>query len=46
MFGVAIDVDTKKCLAVWVSEGRSRIEAYIFLRKILQYCEKQARAPW
>ncbi|HIP66830.1 MAG TPA: IS6 family transposase, partial [Candidatus Nanopusillus sp.] len=30
---VAIDVDTKECLAV--SKGRSRIEVYTFLKKIL-----------
>ena len=46
---VAIDekviklVDTKECLAVWVSEGRSRIKAYTFLRKIVQYCENKPK---
>ena len=48
---VAIDVDTKECLAVWVSEGRSKIEVYAFLRKILQYCKNKPevvvdKAPW
>ena len=26
----AIDVDTKECLAVWASEGRSSFHAYVF----------------
>ena len=48
---VAIDVDTKECLAIWVSKGRNRIEVYNFLRKILQYCKNKPevvvyKAPW
>ena len=48
---VAIDVDTKECLAVWVSEGRSRIEVYTFLKQMLQYCKNKPEivvdnAPW
>ena len=34
-----------------MAEGRSRIEAYIFLRKMLKYCENKPeivvdKAPW
>jgi len=48
---VAIDVDTKECLAVWVSKGRNRIEAYTFLKQMLKYCENKPeivvdKAPW
>jgi len=35
----AIDVDTKECLSIWVSEGRSSFHAYVFLKEILKYCE-------
>jgi len=46
---VAIDVDTKECLAV--SKGRSRIEVYTFLKHMLKYCKNKPevvvdRAPW
>ena len=46
---VAIDVDTKECLAV--SKGRSRIEVYTFLKQMLKYCKNKPeivvdRAPW
>ncbi len=37
----AIDVDTKECLSIWVSEGRSSFHAYVFLKEILKYCENQ-----
>ena len=38
-------------LAVWVSEGGSRIKVYTFLRKKLQYCKNKPeivvdKAPW
>ena len=35
-----IDVNTKKCLAIWVSEGRTRIKAYIFLNQMLKHENK------
>ena len=34
----AIDVDSKECLAVWASDGRSSFHAYVFLKEILKYC--------
>ncbi len=37
----AIDVDTKECLAIWASEGRSSFHAYVFLREVLKYCENE-----
>ena len=37
----AIDVDTRECLAIWVSKGRSSFEAYVFLRMVLKYCENE-----
>ena len=37
----AIDVDSKECLAIWASEGRSSFHAYVFLREILSYCENK-----
>ena len=37
----AIDVDTKECLAVWASEGRSSFHAYVFLKEVLKYCKNK-----
>ncbi len=37
----AIDVDTKECLAIWVSEGRGSFEAYAFLKDVLNYCKNK-----
>jgi len=37
----AIDVDTKECLAIWASEGRSSFHAYVFLKEALKYCENK-----
>ncbi len=37
----AIDVDTKECLAVWATEGRSSFHAYAFLKEVLKYCENK-----
>ena len=37
----AIDVDTKECLAIWASEGRSSFHAYVFLKEVLKYCENK-----
>lgn len=37
----AIDVDTRECLAIWASKGRSSFEAYVFLRMVLKYCENK-----
>ena len=47
----AIDVDTKECLAIWVSKGRSIFETYIFLRMVLKHCKNKPefvvdRGPW
>jgi len=38
---VAVDVDTKECLAIWASESRGSFEAYVFLREVLKYCENK-----
>jgi len=35
----AIDVDSKECLFIWASEGRSSFHAYVFLKEILRCCE-------
>ena len=37
----AIDVDSKECLAIWASDGRSSFHAYVFLREVLRYCENK-----
>ncbi len=37
----AIDVESKECLSIWASEGRSSFHAYVFLRDILRYCESK-----
>ena len=37
----AIDVDTKECLTVWATEGRSSFHAYEFLKEVLRYCENK-----
>jgi len=37
----AIDVDTKECLFVWATEGRSSSHAYVFLREMLNYRENK-----
>ncbi len=37
----AIDVETKECLAIWASEGRSSFHAYVFLREVLKYCKNK-----
>ncbi len=37
----AIDTDTKECLAVWATEGRSSFHAYAFLKEVLKYCENK-----
>jgi len=29
----AVDVDTKECLFIWASEGRSSFHAYVFLKR-------------
>ncbi len=47
----AIDTDTKECLFVWATEGRSSFHAYVFLREVLRYCENKPeiivdRGPW
>jgi len=44
-----IDVDTKECLAVWISEGR--IWLSIYPRSMFKYCENKPeivvnKAPW
>jgi transposase-like protein len=36
-----IDVDTKECLAIWVSDSRTSFHAYVFLRDVLKYCENK-----
>lgn len=47
----AIDVDTKEILALRVSYTRSSLDAELFLKRILQYCESKPliivdRGPW
>jgi len=47
----AIDVDSKECLFVWATEGRSSFHAYAFLKEILKYCENKPevvvdKGPW
>ena len=37
----SIDVDTKECLTVWATEGRSSFHAYEFLKEVLRYCENK-----
>ena len=39
----AIDVDTKECLAIWASEGRTSFHAYVFLKEVLKYCENKPK---
>ena len=31
---MAIDVDTKECLAIWASEGRSSFHAYVLKKSL------------
>ncbi len=38
----AVDVDTKECLAIRASEGKTNF-VYVFLRGKLQYCENKLR---
>jgi len=47
----AIDVDTREVLAVYVSRGRSMLNALAFLKKVLRACENRPvlvvdRGPW
>jgi len=47
----AIDIDSWEILFVWVSQGRSGLEAISFLRKVLERCDGPPmvyvdRAPW
>ena len=41
IFVWAIDVDSKECLSIWASGGRSSFHAYVFLKEILRYCESK-----
>ena len=38
----AIDVDTKECLFIWATDGRSSFHAYVFLKEVLKYCENKS----
>jgi len=47
----AIDVDSREVLAVYVSMGRSMLNALTFLRRVLRTCENNPvivvyRGPW
>jgi len=47
----AIDVDSREVLAIYVSRGRSMLNALIFLRRVLRTCENKPvivvdRGPW
>ena len=37
----AIDVDTKECLFVWATEGRSSFHTYAFLKEVLKHCKNK-----
>jgi transposase-like protein len=37
----AIDADTRECLAIWASEGRTSFHAYVFLKEMLKHCENK-----
>ena len=37
----AIDVDTKECLFIWATDGRSSFHAYVFLKEVLNFCENK-----
>ena len=48
---VAVDVDTREVLTVQLSRGRSSLDAYLFLRRVLKYCENKPefvvdKGPW
>ena len=47
----AVDIETWDVLGVWVTQGRSSIEAYSFLRSVLNRCENTPKilvdgGPW
>jgi len=47
----AIDVDSREVLAIYVSRGRSMLNALIFLKRVLKACENKPvivvdRGPW
>ncbi|PUA31122.1 MAG: hypothetical protein B9J98_07750 [Candidatus Terraquivivens tikiterensis] len=47
----AIDVDSREVLAVYVSRGRSMLNALIFLKRVLKACDNKPvivvdRGPW
>jgi len=47
----AIDVDSREVLAIYVSRGRSMLNALIFLKRVLKACENNPvivvdRGPW
>jgi len=47
----AIDVDSREVLAVYISRGRSMLNALIFLKRVLKACENNPvivvdRGPW
>ncbi|RLI52714.1 MAG: IS6 family transposase, partial [Candidatus Thorarchaeota archaeon] len=47
----AIDVDTWEVLAVWITRGRSGLEARMFIREVLRKCRGRPRVlvdggPW
>ena len=37
----AIDVDTKECLFIWATDGRSSFHTYVFLKEVLKYCKNK-----
>ena len=37
----AVDVDTKECLLIWATDGRSSFHAYVFLKEVLNFCENK-----
>ena len=47
----AIDIDTWEILGVWITQGRCSLEAYSFLKQVLQKCENNPKilvdgGPW
>jgi len=37
----AVDVDTKECLFILATDGRSGFHAYAFFKEVLRFCESK-----
>lgn len=47
----AVDINTWEVLGVWITQGRCSLEAYSFLKQVLEKCENQPKiivdgGPW